>query len=172
MDYGALNSAVGRKVGEKFWGTRLEHILGVAAALAVTDHASAEIFKNFLGKAMSFADTPKAFLAHTFFFIFVGVIIYAAVDAMFNPAHAGQRMATFKEEVYNTYVGTNSAWFEPFVFPFLAKALGGDIVKDNWFWGSLVPATLAYSTVKGTGWNDWGNSGLNDLEKEMNGLPL
>jgi hypothetical protein len=43
---------------------------------------------------------------------------------------------------------------------------------NNWFWYSLVPATLAYTTVKGTGWNDYGNNGLNDLEKKMNGLPL
>jgi len=70
-----------------------------------------------------------------------------------------------------TKVGTNSAWFEPFVFPVLSKFLGKPVI-NNWFWSSLVPATLAYTTVKGTGWNEWGNSGLNDLEKEMNGLPL
>ena len=35
MDYGVLNSSLGRKVEGKFWGTRLEHIIGVAAALAV-----------------------------------------------------------------------------------------------------------------------------------------
>mmetsp|Transcript_26109 Transcript_26109/g.38634 ORF Transcript_26109/g.38634 Transcript_26109/m.38634 type:complete len:206 (+) Transcript_26109:57-674(+) len=171
MDYGCINKAIGRKVGKNFWGTRSEHIVGVAAALAVTDHGSAAIFQNYLGKAISFAETPAAFIAHTFFFIFFGVVLYVAVDAVFNPDHAGKRMSIFKEELYNTYVGTNSAWFEPFVFPVLSKFLGKS-VNDNWFWSSLVPATLAYSTVKGTGWNDWGNSGLNDLEKEMNGLPL
>jgi hypothetical protein len=36
MDYGVLNSVIGRKVGESFWGTRLEHIIGVAIALAVS----------------------------------------------------------------------------------------------------------------------------------------
>jgi hypothetical protein len=36
MDYGVLNSSLGRKVEGKFWGTRLEHIIGVAAALAVS----------------------------------------------------------------------------------------------------------------------------------------
>ncbi|GFH43795.1 hypothetical protein CTEN210_00268 [Chaetoceros tenuissimus] len=171
MDYGMFNKIIGRKVGSKFWGTRTEHIVGVAAALAVTDHASSAIFEKFLGTAISFAETPAAFVAHTFFFIFTGVVIFAAWDAIFNPANKGSRMATFKEEVYNTYVGTNSAWFEPFVFPTLVKLFGAAI-KPNWFFGSLVPATLAYATVKGTGWNDWGNSGLNDLEKEMNGLPL
>ena len=78
MDYGGVNSILGRKVESKFWGTRLEHILGVAAALAVTDHSSAAIFEKFLGKGISFADTPAAFIAHTFFFIFVGVVLYAA----------------------------------------------------------------------------------------------
>jgi len=171
MDYGVLNGVIGRKVQKKIWGTRLEHIVGVAAALAVTDHSSAAIFQKYLGEAISFATTPAAFVAHTFFFIFIGVVLYAAIDAIANPANAGSRLSTFKEEVYNTYVGTNSAWFEPFVFPVLAKVIG-NFVKPNWFWSSLVPATLAYATVKGTGWNDWGNKGLNDLEKELNGLPL
>lgn len=35
---------------------------------------------------------------------------------------------------------------------------------------ALLPATLAYSTVKGVGWYDWGNSGLNDHEMKLNGL--
>ena len=71
---------------------------------------------------------------------------------------------------YHT-VGTNAAWFEPFVAPVVSKILGKSVDGD-WFWSSLLPATLAYSTVKGTGWNDWGNNGLNNLEKEMNELPL
>lgn len=171
MDYGVMNNVIGRKIDKKIWGTRLEHILGVAAALAVTDHSSSAIFEKYLGEAISFSSTPAAFVAHTFFFIFAGVALFVGVGAAFNPANAGARFSNFKEEAYNTYVGTNSAWFEPFVFPFLAKLLGKS-VKENWFWSSLVPATLAYSTVKGTGWNDWGNNGLNDLEKEINGLPL
>ena len=139
--------------------------------LQLTDHGSAALFQKFLGKAISFADTPAAFVAHTFFFIFVGVVLYAGVDTLFNPAHSGKKLDNFKEEVYNTYVGTNSAWFEPFVAPVIGKLLGKS-VKDDWFWSSLVPATLAYSSVKGTGWKDWGKNGLNDLEKQMNGLPL
>jgi hypothetical protein len=77
MDYGVVNAMIGRKVSETFWGTRTEHIIGVAAALAVADHGSAAVFQNILGKAISFADTPAAFVAHTFFFIFFGVIFYA-----------------------------------------------------------------------------------------------
>eukprot|EP00554_Chaetoceros_debilis_P014972 CAMPEP_0194124652 /NCGR_PEP_ID=MMETSP0150-20130528/59056_1 /TAXON_ID=122233 /ORGANISM="Chaetoceros debilis, Strain MM31A-1" /LENGTH=207 /DNA_ID=CAMNT_0038818431 /DNA_START=73 /DNA_END=696 /DNA_ORIENTATION=+ len=167
MDYGILNSIISRKTNTKIWGTRLEHILGVAATLAITDHGSAALFEQYLGKAISFEATPAAFVAHTFLFIFVGVAAFVAVGAAFNPANAGNRMAAFKEDVYSTYVGTNSAWFEPFVFPVVAKLLGKS-VQENWFWSSLLPATLAYSTVKGTGWNDWGNNGLNSLEKELN----
>ena len=36
MDYGGLNRLIGREVGEEFWGTRTQHIVGVAAALALT----------------------------------------------------------------------------------------------------------------------------------------
>jgi len=78
MDYGCINKAIGRKVGKNFWGTRSEHIVGVAAALAVADHGSAAIFQNYLGKAISFAETPAAFIAHTFFSIYFGVILYVA----------------------------------------------------------------------------------------------
>jgi len=39
MDYGGLNRLIGREVGEEFWGTRTQHIVGVAGALALTDHA-------------------------------------------------------------------------------------------------------------------------------------
>ena len=76
-------------------------------------------------------------------------------------------MATFKEEVYNTYVGTNTAWFEPFVPGVLAK-IAGAAAADSWLGSSLLPATLAYATVKGVGWNDWGNSGLTNHEVKLN----
>jgi len=104
MDYGVLNNVIGRKTDKKIWGTRLEHIAGVAAALAVTDHSSTAIFEKYLGETISFAATPAAFVAHTFFFIFVGVALFVAVGAIFNPANAGARLSTFKEEVYNVSI--------------------------------------------------------------------
>jgi len=119
MDYGILNSIISRKTNTKIWGTRLEHILGVAATLAITDHGSAALFEQYLGKAISFEATPAAFVAHTFLFIFVGVAAFVAVGAAFNPANAGNRMAAFKEDVYSTYVGTNSAWFVQSNYPSL-----------------------------------------------------
>jgi len=167
MDYGIFNRLIKREVVEKWWGTRTEHIVGVAGCLAVTDHASQAIFKNILKKPLSFANSPAAFVAHTFFFIFTGVAIYVGADAALNPNHAeGTRMATFKEEVYNTYVGTNTAWFEPFVPGVLAK-VAGSAAASGWLGSSLLPATLAYATVKGVGWNDWGNSGLTDHEVKL-----
>jgi hypothetical protein len=53
MDYGFLNSVVGRQVGGNFWGTRLEHIIGVATAIVITGHSSAAI--NSLGMIITFA---------------------------------------------------------------------------------------------------------------------
>ena len=85
MDYGVMNQLIGRKVDTKIWGTRLEHIIGVAAALAIADHSSSSIFEKFLGKAISFGDTPAAFIAHTFFFIFFGVVLYAASKLLYAP---------------------------------------------------------------------------------------
>jgi hypothetical protein len=46
MDYGILNKLIGREVDQDFWGTRTEHIVGVAACLAVTDHMSQAIFSK------------------------------------------------------------------------------------------------------------------------------
>jgi len=167
MDYGIFNRLIKREVVNKWWGTRTEHIVGVAGCLAVTDHASQAIFKNIFEKTLSFANSPAAFVAHTFAFIFTGVALYVGADAVLNPNHAkGTRMAIFKEEVYNTYVGTNTAWFEPFVPGVLAMVVGS-AAASGWLGSSLLPATLAYATVKGVGWKDWGNSGLTEHEVKL-----
>ena len=44
--------------------------------------------------------------------------------------------------------GSCTAWFEPYVAPVLAK-IAGPAVAGSWLGSSLLPATLAYSTVKG-----------------------
>ena len=44
--------------------------------------------------------------------------------------------------------GSCTAWFEPYVAPALAK-VAGPAVAGSWLGSSLLPATLAYSTVKG-----------------------
>ena len=111
MDYGGLNRLIGREVGEEFWGTRTQHIVGVAAALALTDHASQAIYQNMYKQELCFAKSPRAFVAHTFLFIFSGVTLYCAGDAAFNPNHKSEdRLSTFKSETYNSYVGSNTAW--------------------------------------------------------------
>jgi len=80
----------------------------------------------------------------------------------------GDRAKAFAEGTYSSYVGSNTAWFEPFVAPALAK-VAGPAAAASWAGSALLPATLAYSTVKGVGWNDWGSGGLNDLEMKING---
>jgi hypothetical protein len=135
--------------------------------LAITDHLSQNIFSRYLGRPLCFAKSPAAFVAHTFFFIFTGVTMYVAGDAAFNPDLEGHRMEAFKEGTYSSYIGSNTAWFEPYVSPVLAR-FAGPALAGSWFGSSLLPATLAYSTVKGVGWYDWGNSGLNKLEVKLN----
>jgi hypothetical protein len=170
MDYGIFNKIIGREVDREFWGTRTQHIVGVAACLAVSDHASQHAFGRYLGKPLSFGTAPATFVAHTFFFIFAGVLVFCVGDAAFNPDHKeGSRIEEAKSGAYNTYVGTCTAWFEPYVAPALAR-VAGPAVAGSWFGSALLPATLAYSTVKGVGWNDWGNSGLNDHEMRLNNL--
>ena len=177
MDYGlTINKLLGRTNdvtsggGENFWGTRTEHILGVAGCLAITDHTSQSLFKSIYKKELCFAKSPTAFVAHTFFFIFTGVTIYVAGDAYFSPLHPDEkRFQEFKDGTYASYVGSNTAWFEPFV-PVVVAKFAGPVAGASWLGSSLLPATLAYATVKGVGWNDWGNSGLNETEMKMNGL--
>ena len=170
MDYGYFNQFIGREVDRNWWGTRTQHIVGVAAALAVTDHASQNAFARYLGRPLCFAKSPAAFVAHTFLFIFSGVTLYVGADAALNPdIPDGQRWKAFTEGTYSSAVGSCTAWYEPYVAPALAKTVG-PAVANTWFGSALLPATLAYTTVKGVGWNDWGNSGLNDHEMHMNGL--
>jgi len=169
MDYGYFNQFLGREVDRQFWGTRTQHIVGVAACLALTDHASQAGFAKSLGKPLCFAKSPAAFVAHTFLFIFSGVTLYVAGDAAFNPDLEGKRAKAFKEGTYSSYVGSSTAWYEPYVSPALAR-VAGPAVAGSWFGSALFPATLAYTTVKGVGWYDWGSNGLNDHEMKLNGL--
>ena len=49
--------------------------------------------------------------------------------------------------------------------------IAGPAIGGSWLGSALLPATLAYTTVKGVGWYDWGYSGLNDLEVRLNSNP-
>lgn len=171
MDYGYFNQFLGREVDRLFWGTRTQHIVGVAGCLAVTDHISQHLLSKYFlgGRSLCFAKSPAAFVAHTFFFIFSGVTLYVAGDAALNPDLQGRRMQAFQEGTYCSYVGSSTAWYEPYVSPALAK-VAGPAVANTWFGSALLPATLAYTTVKGVGWTDWGNRGLNDCEMRLNQL--
>ena len=169
MDYGILNKAIGREVDQVWWGTRTEHIVGVAACLAVTDHASQHYFAKKLGRPLCFAKSPATFVAHTFLFIASGVAIYCAGDAAFNPQLKGRRMEELGSGLYSTVMGSCTAWYEPYV-PLAVAKVAGPAMANSWVGGALLPATLAYSTVKGFGWYDWGNHGLNDHEMRLNNL--
>ena len=121
MDYGGLNRLLGREVDQEFWGTRSQHILGVAGCLALTDHASQAAFQSMYKKELCFAKSPAAFVAHTFLFIFTGVTLYCAGDAALNPNHKDEdRLATFKGETYNSYVGSNTAWVSTHIIHLLS----------------------------------------------------
>jgi hypothetical protein len=167
MDYGYFNTFLGRPVDQPFWGTRTEHIVGVAAALAVTDHGSQALFSSIMKQPLCFVKTPAAFVAHTFFFIFTGVTAYVAADAAYSPLiEDSKRMDAFKSGTYSSCIGSCTAWFEPYVAPALAR-IAGPAIAASWVGSSLLPATLAYSTVKGVGWFDWGEAGLTDFEKKL-----
>lgn len=106
MDYGVLNKYLDRPVDQLFWGTRTEHIVGVAAALAVTDHASQAICSKYLGQSLCFAKSPATFVAHTFFFIFTGVTAYVAADAAFNPLiKEEKKMDALASGTYSSAIG-------------------------------------------------------------------
>lgn len=111
MDYGYFNQFLGRPVDQAWWGTRTQHIVGVAAALAVTDHTSQHLFTRYLGKPLSFASHPAAFVLHTFLFIFSGVTLYCAHDAAFNPLHQGSRAQVLAQNTYASAVGSCTAWY-------------------------------------------------------------
>ena len=85
VDYGYFNQFMGREVDQEFWGTRTEHIISVAFSLAIFDHLSHFIFSYFLGRELCFAKSPAPFIAHTFFFIAIGVSAFCWVDAAFSP---------------------------------------------------------------------------------------
>jgi hypothetical protein len=91
---------------------RTEHIVGVAACLAVTDHASSALFsKAFLGgKPLCFAQSPATFVAHTFVFIFTGVTAYVAIDSALNPLHKDEeRLKEFGSGTYSSAIGSCTA---------------------------------------------------------------
>jgi hypothetical protein len=125
MDYGIINKAIGREVDQPWWGTRTEHIVGVAACLAITDHMSQGIFGSILGRPLCFAKSPAAFVFHTVGFIFAGVTMYVAADAALNPTIKDkERGQALTDGTYSSYVGSCTAWFEGFVAPAVARVAG------------------------------------------------
>jgi hypothetical protein len=48
--------------------------------------------------------------------------------------------------VYSSYIGANTAWFEPYV-PFAVARVAGPAIAGSWFGSCLLPATLAVSIL-------------------------
>ena len=71
--------------------------------------------------------------------------------------------------IYSCYQNSRWAWFEPYV-PVAVAKFAGPAAAGSWLGSSLLPAMLAYMMVKGVGWYDWGNNGLNNHKKCLNGL--
>lgn len=144
--------------------------MGVAICLALLDHFSQGVFAAYLGEPLDFETNPAAFVAHTWAFIYSGVALFVLFSCALNPnIHEEHRWAEFMHEAYACYVGANTAWFEPFAHATVGVVLG-KAAAATWLGGALFPATLAYSTVKGVGWTDWGEAGLSDHEKKINGI--
>ena len=59
------------------------------------------------------------------------------------------RVKEFGSGTYSSAIGSCTAWFEPYVAPAVAR-VAGPAAAAGWVGSSLLPATLAYSTVKGT----------------------
>jgi len=85
-----------------------------------------------LGRPLCFAKSPAAFVAHTFLFIFSGVTLYVGLDAALNPDIDNEkRVQAFKEGTYSSYVGSNTAWFEPYVSPAVVRRSQKSVNKEQ-----------------------------------------
>jgi hypothetical protein len=82
-------------VDQAFWSTRTEHIVGVAACLAVTEHISENFFSSCIGTTeLCFT---KVFSHVSIFIIFLFIFTFESVRTL-HPPHftrvAGQTPAT------------------------------------------------------------------------------
>jgi hypothetical protein len=77
LDYGFINRVLGRPVNSEWWGTRAEHVLGIAWPLALADHLSIDLWNKVLlprlgyapGTMLSLAATPGPLLIHGFTYV-------------------------------------------------------------------------------------------------------
>ncbi|MBI2082027.1 MAG: hypothetical protein HYT76_00510 [Deltaproteobacteria bacterium] len=191
LDYGLLNPLLGRDMYEPFWGTRLQHLVGIAGSLTLTEHVSSSIFSFFLRKAkilkatediFKIHKTPLSYLLHNFISVFLGVFIYCSLDALFNPLYKkeGERMETWEKTLLPTVAGTPWALIEPVLGYGLKKAFTPwawliphaslTLRQKTSLWVSdlLIPDIAIYGTIKGFGWHEYADYGLTDSELKLN----
>lgn len=81
LDYGFLNRFLGREVNNEWWGTRAEHVLGIALPLALADHMSIDMWNKYLlprlgfKGPLTFTGTPGPFLVHAFTYAYAHHIL-------------------------------------------------------------------------------------------------
>eukprot|EP00741_Cyanophora_paradoxa_P015751 tig00020904_g15206.t1 len=175
LDYGFANRLIGRPVDNEFWGTKSQHILAIAAPLAVIDHLSIDLWQKKLLPAMgikapfSFAGTPGPFIIHLITFAYGGIMAYVAWDSAFNPKHEGKRWEAFSSKAYPELRGCWTMPLLPIFGSVTSHLLGGAAVGHGTPAG-LIPPTLAFAMVKGWGMTDWGDITLTPFERKLNGL--
>lgn len=193
LDYGLLNPFLGRDMYEPFWGTRLQHLIGIPASLTLTEHVSSAIFSHVLQRwgILSAAEnifkikkTPIPYLLHNAVSVFLGIFIYCTLDAAFNPLYKreGERMETWKKSLLPTFDSAPWAMTEPVLGYGLKKAftpwamptapLNLSFRKKTglWFVDLLLPDIALYTVIKGRSWHEYAEEGLTDSERRLNGI--
>ncbi|MBI4373671.1 MAG: hypothetical protein HY542_02225 [Deltaproteobacteria bacterium] len=191
LDYGLLNPLLGRDTYEPFWGTRLQHLIGIPVSLTLTEHLSSGIFSRVLRNRgilketediFKFHKTPISYLLHNFVSVLLGVFIYCSLDALFNPLYKedGERMKTWEKTLLPTVAGTPWALLEPAMgfglkktfTPWALSAVKMTLGQKSSLWvvDLLLPDIAVYGTIKGFGWHDYAEYGLTDNELKLNGI--
>jgi hypothetical protein len=175
LDYGFLNKYIGRPESpNQWWGTKTEHILTIAAPLAIADVALARGLGSKLKAAgfsgMTFKGTPQWAVFHGVAFAGLGVFGYVAYHTFFDPT-IKDRKKYFLDHISPVVSGVATMCCIPKIIDKFADwglttRLPGPL---PWFM-KCIPAAIAFPTVKGFGFDDWGNRTLTKFEKELNNV--
>ena len=168
LDYGFINQLIGRPVKNKWWGTKTEHILTIAAPLAVTDVAITEILKKYLKvESLSWKGTPGPAIFHAVTFAISGIMLYVIWNAYMNPLIEPQNRTKFiVDHLAPVTAGSSTMCHVPKSFEICKPIMTGPLG----FFGSWIPVAIAFAAVKGCGTLDYGARSLTPHEREMNGL--
>merc|ERR1711935_91800 len=176
LDYGILNPVMGRPKQQDFWGTRLCHVLGIAAPLAIADHASIRLWQKHLMPAFGYAKgtpltlsaAPAAMLAHGPIWAFVGIMGYVAAEAYLSPLYTDPPMEVIKSKTYGEVRGVQALYMVP-----LVAAAVSAVAKRPAAHGTvigLIAPTITFVWVKGLAMTWPWSANLTPFEKELNGI--